>query len=64
MKVTYLSVPQSQSEFLKVIMYLRQELQIAAIEVEESKKNYLQQGTMNLDFKDTVFRNNYTLFVV
>jgi hypothetical protein len=62
--VTYLSVPKGQSEYLKVIMYLGKELQIAATEVEESEKNYDQLGTMSLDRKDIVFRDNYTLFVV
>jgi hypothetical protein len=39
-------------------------MQMAATEVDESEQNYHQQGTMLLDRKYTVFRNNYSLFMV
>jgi hypothetical protein len=37
---------------------------MTATEVEESERNYHQQGTMILDRKEPVFRNNHILFVV
>jgi hypothetical protein len=61
--VAYFSVAKSQSKYLKVITYLRKNA-MASTEVEESEKNYHQQGAMILDRNDTVFLNNYTLFVV